>query len=506
MKLSDVPIKRKLTTVIMLTSTVALALTAGAFTAYEIISFRKNLLQTAQTIAQITAAQTSAAVSFDDDKTSYDILSKLQAEPTILEAAVYNKSGALLARHPAGMAVSAFPAAHAPEARFEPRALHIFTPIEVDGRVIGTLYMKWDLEPAFGRIRLYGVMALCVLAGSSVIALALSHWLQERISRPILELADTARAISVERDYLVRARTMGKDELGTLTDAFNHMLTQIHERDAALRDNQGKLQSALEAAQKSADTVRALNGELEQRVQHRTAELQSANHELEAFTYSVSHDLRAPLRHIDAYAQILEEDHLTQLPLEAKKYVDRIRQGVQNMGRLVDDLLNLSRVGRAELQKKPVSLSPLLEDALADLKPEMEGRQIEWKIAPLPSVYCDPGLVKQIFANLLSNAIKYTRPRAPARIEVGVVPAGGVPAIFVRDNGVGFNMKYSNKLFGVFQRLHRPEEFEGTGVGLATVQRIVHLHGGRIWAEAELDKGAAFYFTLGQPSSQDGQI
>jgi signal transduction histidine kinase len=505
MKLSDVPIKRKLTMVILLSSFAALALTVAAFTAYEYVSFHRNLLQTARTISEITAAQTSAAVDFDDDTAAQDILSKLAAEHTILQAAVYDQDGHLLARYPFRMALSAFPAPRAPEARFEPNGLHIFQPIAVNSKVIGTLYMKWDLAPSYARIRLYGLMALCVLAGSTIIALLVSNWLQARVSKPILDLAETARAISLKRDYLVRANKLGKDELGELTDAFNHMLAQIHERDIALRENQAQLQRALESAQRSADAVRALNAELELRVEERTGELKAANRELEAFTYSVSHDLRSPLRAIDAFAQILEEEHAPKLDAEAKNCLARIRKGVQNMGDLVDDLLNLSRVGRADLQKETAALNTLVDEALLDLRPETKGREIEWRIAPLPSVFCDAGLVKQVFANLLSNAVKYTRPRPHAVIEVGTAQTDGETAIFVRDNGVGFNMKYVNKLFGVFQRLHRPDEFEGTGVGLATVQRIIHLHGGRIWADAELDKGATFYFTLGQPTAPDGK-
>jgi PAS domain S-box-containing protein len=245
------------------------------------------------------------------------------------------------------------------------------------------------------------------------------------------------------------------------------------------------------------EQIRTLNLELEDRVIERTAELAATNKELEAFTYSVSHDLRAPLRHIDAYAQIIEEE-VKNMPPELRRYVERIRRGVQNMGRLVDDLLNLSRVGRATVSRQRISLNGIIGEVLADLNPEYQGREIEWKIAPLPAVECDPGLIKQAFTNLISNAIKYTRPRAHAVIEIGEKKIGRETAIFVRDNGVGFNMKYADKLFGVFQRLHRAEEFEGTGVGLATVQRIIQLHQGRIWAEAELDKGATFYFTLGR--------
>ena len=244
------------------------------------------------------------------------------------------------------------------------------------------------------------------------------------------------------------------------------------------------------------EKVRQLAEELEQRVQERTAELIAANQELEAFTYSVAHDLRAPLRHIDAFTRILHDDFTEAIPAEAQRYLENIRTGSRHMSHLVDDLLNLARVGRQELKRLPTPLSALVHEVLTDLKRETEGRTIEWRIQPLPTVECDAGLMRQVFANLLANAVKYTRPRPVAVIEVGCQRQAGDTAVVVRDNGVGFSMKYVDKLFGVFQRLHRAEEFEGTGVGLATVARILRKHGGRIWAEAELDKGAAFYFTL----------
>jgi PAS domain S-box-containing protein len=251
--------------------------------------------------------------------------------------------------------------------------------------------------------------------------------------------------------------------------------------------------------------IRKLNDELEARVIERTAALQLANHELEAFTYSVSHDLRAPLRHISGFSRILMEDFAPSLPDEAQHHLQRIAQGAARMGKLVDELLNLARVGRQSLAIQPASLSSIVQDVRIMLEPEIAGRNVEWKIADLPFLECDPTLVRQVFQNLLHNALKYSRPRSPAVIEIGQTEKHGQPVIFVRDNGVGFSMKYADKLFGVFQRLHRTEEFEGTGVGLAIVQRIIHKHGGRVWAEAEIDRGATFYFTLGSSEHSESK-
>jgi light-regulated signal transduction histidine kinase (bacteriophytochrome) len=237
--------------------------------------------------------------------------------------------------------------------------------------------------------------------------------------------------------------------------------------------------------------------ELEQRVIERTAQLEAANRELEAFSYSISHDLRAPLRAINGFARILLEEHAPDLGEETQEYCQLMRDNAQHMGQLIDDLLAFSRLSRQALSKQPVPPEDLVRQALHDLHAMQEERHIDFRIGALPHCQADPVLLKQVLVNLLSNALKFTSQRQVAVIEVGCREAAGEHVYFVKDNGVGFNMAYADKLFGVFQRLHRAEEYEGTGVGLAIVQRIIHRHGGRIWAEAIVSQGATFFFTLG---------
>ena len=232
------------------------------------------------------------------------------------------------------------------------------------------------------------------------------------------------------------------------------------------------------------------------------AELEGANKELESFSYSVSHDLRAPLRHIVGFAQLLHRN-APSIDEKSLHYLKTILESANRMNSLIDDLLGFSRMGRAELQETRVNLEQLIQEVLKDLRPDTNGRAIVWKIDPLPEVKGDASMLRLVFMNLISNAVKFTRTRREAKIEIGSTDHNGSETvIFVRDNGVGFDMQYGDKLFGVFQRLHRAEEFEGTGIGLANIRRIIHRHGGRVWAEGYVDGGASFYFSL--PSSQEG--
>lgn len=269
--------------------------------------------------------------------------------------------------------------------------------------------------------------------------------------------------------------------------------------------------SRVETLVASDKVIRKLNAELEQRVLERTGQLEAANKELEAFSYSVSHDLRAPLRAIDGFSRILLEDFAEHLPDEGKHFLKLVRDNTRQMSQLVDDLLAFSRLGRLGLTKKAVDTAKVVRLCLTEMQKEQEGRQLDIVVGAVPPCQADPTLLKQVWMNLISNALKYTGKRTAARIEIGCrtqprpQPEAGAPrspghatetVYFVKDNGAGFDMKYVGKLFGVFQRLHRASDYDGTGVGLAIVQRIVHRHGGRVWGEGQVGQGATFYFTL----------
>ncbi len=473
MAFQDIPIRQKLTAIILATSGVVVLLTCAAFLSYEAFTFRRAAAQQLATLGEVIAANSTAALAFDNSEDAAQVLAALKAERHIVSACLYDANGRLFSRYPANAPAGRFPSAPAVDGfRFAGGYLVGFTPVvQVKGsQRLGTLYLRSDLDAMYERLRLYGGIAVLVMAVSILVAYLLSRTLQRQISRPVLALAETARAVSERRDYAVRASKYGDDELGLLTDAFNHMLAQIE----------------------------AQNAELEKRVRERTAELEAANDELEAFCSSAAHDLRTPIRAITGFTDILLAHHSDTMPADVRRYIGQIHDGSSQMSQLITDLLAFSRLGRQALTRQTVEPAHLCREVFKELEREHQGRHIELRLVALPVVYGDPALLRVVFVNLLSNALKYSRPRDPAVIEIGVThPANEVtPVFFVRDNGVGFDMHNADKLFGLFKRLHHLHEFEGTGVGLATVRRIIERHGGRIWAEAAPDAGATFFFTV----------
>ena len=460
-------IRRKLVAGMMLTSLTVLVLTGAALVVFDVVSFRRTLVRTLVTRAQILAANSSAALAFENPDDANQILAALKPDPSMVAAALYDRQGRMLAAYPVPAAAPArLPLARVSRHRFEKSWLLVDQPVLEGGRWLGTLYLKSDLRALDERLRLYAMVVALAIVGSMGVGLALAAWLQRGIARPVRTLAEAARNVSEHKDYSIRARVVSDDELGLLAVAFNDMLREIEGRDVDLR---------------------RLNADLEWRVNARTAQLEASNHELEAFSYSVSHDLRGPLRHIDGFADLLQRHAHESLDEKARHYLAQISDSARSMGRLIDDLLVFSRMGRTEMRDLYVDLDALVEQARRALTNEAANRDICWRVSSLPEVRGDPAMLQLVLTNLVSNAIKYTAGRAGAEIAISAEQTDRETVVCVRDNGVGFDM---------FQRLHSADDFEGTGIGLANVRRIVQRHGGRTWAEGEVDRGASFFFSL----------
>ncbi len=472
-------VKAKLILASILSSGAALLVVGAVISSFDLIALRKTLVRRMSVQADIVGANCLSALLFSDAKSAEATLGALKADPRILAAGLYTADRRLFAaysRDPSGAAPLLENVLSGADEGFllHHDRLLLSRKVLFDRNPIGIVLMISDLRDISAAMTRDVVIFTSVLAGSLLLALVISSRLQRDISQPLLDLAEIARRISQQKDYSVRAAGGGRDEIGALVTAFNEMLGEIRQQESALR---------------------AAHDGLERRVAERTAQLQAANSELEAFSYSVSHDLRAPLRHIAGFAEMLEADG-NGLGDDGRRYVQKISHAATRMGQLIDDLLVFSRMGRAQLQAASVSLGDLLTDVLKEAQPDVK-RPIEWQIGPLPRVRGDQAMLRLVLANLVSNAMKYSGKSEHPRIEIGVASLENREAVIcVRDNGVGFDMAYASKLFGVFQRLHRADEFEGTGIGLANVRRIIHRHGGRTWAEGQPGQGAAFYFSL----------
>jgi signal transduction histidine kinase len=472
----------KLTWLNLLVTGTALLLACLSFLVYDFLSYRDNLIENLLAEAQIAGTNSITALIFNDQQAAQATLDGLRNSPDVVRAILITQSGRIFAEYnrPGTAEQMDLPRMdlHATQSEWTHGSQVLVSyRVVFSGRPVGVVYIQAHFGELGHRVRRYGMIAALILLfcmGAAVLATAAFRRL---VTRPIIALAETARVISREKDFSVRASTAAdQDEIAVLVEAFNEMLGEIQNRDYALQESRAML---------------------EKRVQERTAELQAANRELEAFSYSVAHDLRGPLDTIGNASYLLRNTDLSNLDGQARELLELLPRTTKRMSALIDDLLNLSRAKSAPLHKEPIDLSALAAAIMQDLAMGDPERQVEVLVSPpRTNVIADQGLMRIVLYNLLCNAWKYTSKATSAHIEFGSMQADGETVFFVRDNGAGFDPRFQDRLFQPFQRLHAQSEFSGTGIGLATVYRIIVRHGGRIWAESELEHGATFFFTL----------
>lgn len=462
--------------IILLTCVTVLLLASAGLVINELRTYRGSAVSDLTETADLIGGNSTAALTFNNPDDAREILATLKKDQHMLAACIYNKQNMMFASYARPGTTADFPPEPPAEAHhFSRNRLNLTKTIFISGKPSGAVYLVQDLEEMYTNLINYSWLVGLLLLVSIVVALLIATRLQRMVSGPILELTAAAREISECNNYSLRVAKRGRDESGQLVEAFNYMLDQIQARDTALQE---------------------ARADLERHVAERTAQLEAANKELEAFSYSVSHDLRAPLRSINGYTSILLEDYVPHIDAEGKRICAVICESARKMGLLIDDLLAFSRIGRMAVQPSNVDMATMVRSIFMEVTTPESGKRIDFHVDPLPVAVADPNLIRQVWTNLLLNAVKFSSKKVHAVIKVSARQSENETVYSVQDNGAGFDMQYVDKLFGVFQRLHSIKEFEGTGCGLAIVERIIKRHGGRVWAEAETDKGATFYFTL----------
>ncbi len=480
-------ISGKLTRMNLLVSGIALLLAYVSFLGYDLFTSRQNLINSLDTEAAIVSANSVTALMFDDQQAAEVTLSALRGSPHVLGAVIIGSDGRTFAQYTRERAPrpdfqQRLDADKSTEYWAAGRDILLARRIMFQNRSLGTVYLLAATSDVAHRAERFGLISACILLLCFLTALLATATIRSLVTQPLTDLAETALIVSRNRDYSVRARMpRSEDELAFLVKSFNEMLEQIQERDQAVKESRWAL---------------------EQRVQERTAELTAANKELEAFSYSVAHDLRGPLQHISNISFLLQQTCISGNCSDALALIDKLFEGSGRMSRLIDDLLNLSKATSTPLHRTAINLSEMAESILKTLQAESPERTVRIEVQEGAHVIADEGLLNQVLENLLRNAWKYTSRGDSAVIAFGFVQEDHETVYFVRDNGVGFNPRYADRLFRPFQRLHSQSEFPGTGVGLATVYRIIARHGGNIWARGKVDQGAEFLFTVPYPSVQ----
>ena len=477
----DLPIKSKLTMMIMLITLFVVLVLSSLLVIQRYTTFKQQMSDEFTTITKIIADRSNAAILFADKQALTETISSLALHKAVKIGCTYDSSGTLLASYHLKKQSLSCPTKPEPSLDgFIDNDFHVSEPILLDEQVEGIVYIRTSTDKLKQEIQTTVNLVLILSVLIIIAALVFARYIQRFISDPLVQLEKIARSVTHEQDYSHRAEKKNDDEIGGLVSAFNTMLETIAAQNQQISEH---------------------TNNLEIKVTERTQELAIANRELEAFSYSVSHDLKAPLRIIEGFSRALEEDYGNQLDETARDYLTRVRVGSFKMSQLITNLLQLSRVTRQELLKESFDITKLSHKIVNELCSQEPDRKVNIQIKGSMPVKGDTDLVEILLDNLIGNAWKYSQKKKQTSIEVGFTTHMGNNIYFVRDAGSGFDMKFADQLFKPFNRLHSPEEFEGSGIGLATVSRIIERHHGKIWAESTLGEGSTFFFTLFPTSS-----
>lgn len=495
-------IRRKLTRIIMFTSTVTLIFVSLVFAVYDTILFKQNEEEEMRSLAEVTGINSAAALMFNDVKAGKENLEALRANLNIVLAVLYDQKGKVFAIYTHGQGNNIAIPEKPGEEKFVIGGgyFKLFSPIVLDKARIGTIFIQADQEEMYSHFELYAILVAIVLALALYVSFLLSSKLQAMVSDPIVRLTDTANQVAMGKDYSIRALKEGaENELGVLVDRFNEMLSHIQERDEALRKINEELDDRVKVRTRDLEHEIEERKKIEEKLKHIMAELQRSNQELTDFASIASHDLKEPLRKVMTFGERLRSKCDALFDDQAKDYLSRMQNALSRMQGLIDSLLKLSRVATKAQPFVPVDLNKVAEEVLSDLEVLVKSSEGEVKVDSLPTLDADAIQMHQLFQNLIANALKFKKD--------GVAPEVCLKArrldekfweIRVSDNGIGFDQKYIDRIFKPFERLHGRSQYEGSGVGLAICQKIVTRHGGNITAVSEQDKGATFIIVLPQ--------